>query len=93
MFYNDKIKVFCEKEMEKKQMSKKILILSGSPRKDGNSDLLCDEFMRGASESGNDVEKIRVAAKKLQPVPAVIIAGIMPANVRIRMIWQRSYRK
>lgn len=29
-------------------MSKKVLILSGSPRKGGNSDLLCDEFMRGA---------------------------------------------
>ena len=29
-------------------MSKKVLILSGSPRKGGNSDLLCDEFLRGA---------------------------------------------
>lgn len=46
-------------------MSKKILILSGSPRKGGNSDLLCDEFMRGAVESGNDAEKIRVAEKKI----------------------------
>lgn len=48
-------------------MSKKVLILSGSPRKDGNSDLLCDEFMRGAAESGNKVEKIRVASKKITP--------------------------
>ena len=31
-------------------MSKNILILSGSPRKGGNSDILCDEFMRGAQE-------------------------------------------
>ena len=31
-------------------MSKKVLIISGSPRKGGNSDLLCDEFMRGAAE-------------------------------------------
>ena len=46
-------------------MSKKVLILSGSPRKDGNSDLLCNEFMRGALESGNEVEKIRVAEKKI----------------------------
>ena len=46
-------------------MSKKILILSGSPRKGGNSDLLCDEFMRGALETGNQVEKIRVAEKKI----------------------------
>ena len=48
-------------------MSKKVLILSGSPRKGGNSDLICDEFMRGALESGNEVEKIRVASKKVAP--------------------------
>ena len=46
-------------------MAKKVLILSGSPRKGGNSDLLCDEFLRGAEESGNQVEKIRVAEKKI----------------------------
>ena len=46
-------------------MSKKVLILSGSPRKGGNSDILCDEFARGAIESGNTVEKIRVAEKKI----------------------------
>ena len=44
---------------------KKVLILSGSPRKGGNSDILCDEFMRGAKESGNEVEKIRVAEKEI----------------------------
>ena len=27
---------------------KEVLILSGSPRKGGNSDILCDEFLRGA---------------------------------------------
>lgn len=46
-------------------MSKNILILSGSPRKGGNSDILCDEFARGASEVGHDVEKIRVAERKI----------------------------
>ena len=46
-------------------MSKKVLILSGSPRKGGNSDILCDEFMRGALEAGNTVEKIRIAEKKI----------------------------
>lgn len=48
-------------------MNKKILVLSGSPRIGGNSDLLCDEFMRGAIESGNKVEKINVANKKVTP--------------------------
>ena len=46
-------------------MSKKVLILSGSPRKGGNSDILCDEFAKGATEAGNDVEKIRVSEKKI----------------------------
>ena len=51
-------------------MSKKVLILSGSPRKGGNSDNLCDEFARGAQEAGHEVEKIHVAAKKVAPCSA-----------------------
>lgn len=46
-------------------MSKKVLIISGSPRKGGNSDLLCDEFARGARESGNEVEKICLHGMKV----------------------------
>lgn len=46
-------------------MAKKVLILSGSPRKGGNSDLLCDEFAKGAVEAGHIVEKVRVAEKKI----------------------------
>lgn len=48
-------------------MSKNILILSGSPRKGGNSDLLCDEFARGAREAGHEVEKIRVSELNIHP--------------------------
>ena len=46
---------------------KKVLILSGSPRKGGNSDILCDQFAKGALEAGNEVEKIRVAEKEIAP--------------------------
>ena len=46
---------------------KKVLILSGSPRRGGNSDILCEEFMKGALDSGNEVEKIFVAEKKIAP--------------------------
>ena len=46
-------------------MSKKVLILSGSPRKGGNSDTLCDRFFEGAAEAGHDVEKIFVSGKKI----------------------------
>lgn len=48
-------------------MAKKVLILSGSPRKNGNSDTLCNEFLRGALEAGHDAEKIRVAEKNISP--------------------------
>lgn len=51
-------------------MSKKVLILSGSPRKGGNSDLLCDEFLRGALEAGNEAEKVFVRFKKIAPCSA-----------------------
>ena len=48
-------------------MSKKVLILSGSPRKGGNSDILCDEFAKGATEAAHNVEKIRVSEKNIHP--------------------------
>ncbi len=56
-------------------MSKNVLILSGSPRKGGNSDLLCDEFLRGALEAGNTGEKIFVRSKKLSPCNACYYCG------------------
>ncbi|MEI6306289.1 MAG: flavodoxin family protein [Deltaproteobacteria bacterium] len=46
-------------------MAKKVLVLSGSPRKGGNSELLCDQFMQGAAEAGNQVEKIFVCDKTI----------------------------
>ena len=45
---------------------KKVLIISSSPRKDGNSDLLCQAFEKGAIESGNNVEYIRLHEKNIQ---------------------------
>lgn len=42
-----------------------ILILSSSPRKGGNTDLLCDAFVKGAKVAGNKVTKIRIAEKKI----------------------------
>lgn len=48
-------------------MVKKVLILSGSPRKGGNSDTLCEQFKRGAEEAGHEVEKIWIQGKKVVP--------------------------
>ena len=46
-------------------MTKKVLILSSSPRRGGNSDTLCNEFMRGAIESGNEAEKVFLRDKTI----------------------------
>jgi len=46
-------------------MSKKVLVLSSSPRKGGNSDLLCDQFMMGAQDGGHLAEKIFLKDKKI----------------------------
>ena len=47
-------------------MSKKVLIISTSPRKGSNSEALCDEFARGARESGNEVEKVSLSGKDIR---------------------------
>lgn len=39
-------------------MAKRILVISSSPRKGGNSDLLCDQFITGAREGGHMAEKV-----------------------------------
>lgn len=46
-------------------MTKKVLVLSATPRKGGNSDVLCDEFVKGADESGHETEKIFLKDKKI----------------------------
>lgn len=38
--------------------NKKVLVISASPRREGNTDLLSDEFVRGAKEIGAQAEKI-----------------------------------
>lgn len=46
-------------------MSKKVLIISASPRKGGNSDTLCDQFLLGAQEAGHTVEKVFLRNHKI----------------------------
>ncbi|MCC8013696.1 MAG: flavodoxin family protein [Eubacterium sp.] len=48
----------------------KAVIINGSPRAKGNSDLLCDEFIRGAKESGHQTEKISLREYSVNPCKA-----------------------
>lgn len=48
----------------------KVVVINGSPRARGNSDLLCDQLILGAEEAGHEVEKIALREKKIQPCKA-----------------------
>ncbi len=41
-------------------MKKKVFIVSSTPRKNGNSDILADEFARGARDAGHTVTKVNI---------------------------------
>lgn len=49
---------------------KYVLVINGSPRAKGNSDLLCDEFIRGAVEAGCQAEKVSLREKEIRPCRA-----------------------
>jgi multimeric flavodoxin WrbA len=46
-------------------MSKRVLVLASSPRRGGNSDLLCDQFIIGSQEAGHETEKIFLKDKRI----------------------------
>ena len=48
-----------------KNMNKNVLVLSSSPRRGGNSDVLCDQFISGVQEAGHHTEKIFLKDKKI----------------------------
>ena len=56
-------------------MNKKVLIISSSPRKGGNSETLAAAFAKGAREAGNQVETVylrRVADYRPERVQIVV---------------------
>lgn len=47
-------------------MKKNVMILSASPRRNGNSDTLANMFFQGAIDAGNNAEKIYVPEKNIE---------------------------
>ena len=43
----------------------KIVILNGSPRAGGNTEIMAGEFARGAEEKGHEVVQVKLAGKKI----------------------------
>ena len=46
-------------------MKKNILVLTGSPRPGGNSELLADAFIKGATDAGHEVAKCEAGKKNI----------------------------
>jgi multimeric flavodoxin WrbA len=46
---------------------KNIVVISSSPRRHGNSEVLADQFMKGAKEAGHYVEKVVLSQYKISP--------------------------
>ncbi len=44
---------------------KNILVIKTSPRKGGNSDVLADAFIKGATNAGNNVEEVSLIGKEI----------------------------
>ena len=45
----------------------KILVLTGSPHRHGSTDLLANEFIRGAEEAGHEVTRFDAAFSTIRP--------------------------
>ncbi len=56
---------YSETTVNKKEC-KTVLVVSASPRRGGNTDLLADEFVKGATEAGGKVEKVFLADYDLE---------------------------
>lgn len=56
-------------------MSKKIIILNGSPRKNGNTSALIDSFIKGAEESGNNVVRFNLQEMDVRPCIGCLNGG------------------
>lgn len=56
-------------------MSKKILVVTGSARRNGNSDQLAQAFARGAQKAGHHVTLFSAAQSASEVVSAAIYAG------------------
>ena len=58
----------------------KITVITSSPRKNGTTALLADEFIRGAVEAGHDVFRFDAAFEKIAPCTACERCGLGKAK-------------
>ena len=70
----------------------KVLGIMGSPRRQGNTEILLDKALEGASEAGAEVEKVLVSKLKIFPC-LEIYACLKDGNCSIKDDMQLLYKK
>ena len=60
----------------KKNKTMKIVVLTGSPRRGGNSAYLAEQFIKGARESGHDTYRYDCAFRQVEPCRACNRCGM-----------------
>ena len=53
----------------------RIVVLEGSPNRHGSSNMLADEFIRGAKEAGHTIKVIDAAHTDLHPCTGCVCCG------------------
>ncbi len=66
----------CETAQAREGKAMHILVLTGSPRKHGNSATLASAFIRGAKEAGHTVARFDAALKNVHPCTACNSCGM-----------------
>lgn len=61
---------------ESKQGKMKIVVLTGSPRRNGNSAYLADRFIQGAQEKGHEIYRFDCAFRQVEPCRACNRCGM-----------------
>lgn len=67
---------FVSNKILKGDKKMKILVITGSPRKNGNSNTLVDNFIKGAEEAGHSVLRFDSAFKNVHPCIACNKCGM-----------------
>lgn len=67
---------FAGNKISEGDKNMKILVITGSPRKNGNSNTLTDNFIKGAQEAGHSVVRFDSAFKNVHPCVACNKCGM-----------------
>ena len=68
----------------------KIVLLQGSPNKNGSTNILAENFSKGAKEAGHDVIRFDVADMNMKPCTGCVACGYDRICNAALLLWNVS---